>query len=104
MAEDMRPFEELVVGDHVAKALDGDEMIVDAVDLARSHRPGGGGNRHAEIGLVGEQLAGDRRFARARWRGKNEENTAAFETMGIVEMGGVHGCYWRGGGLRVNPL
>ena len=40
IAEDMRPFDELAVGDHPVELGVVDEMIVDAVDLARAASAG----------------------------------------------------------------
>mmetsp|Transcript_6161 Transcript_6161/g.14786 ORF Transcript_6161/g.14786 Transcript_6161/m.14786 type:complete len:221 (+) Transcript_6161:51-713(+) len=43
-------FEEFAVGDISLDLIDGDEMVVDAIDLARSGRPGGVRCREAEFG------------------------------------------------------
>ena len=97
MAEDVRPFEELAVGDEPVELGIVDEMIVLAVDLAGPLRAGGGGDRKADAVVAFQDHAGDGRFpgsARAR---QDEEKPAPLERIDVR-----HGRYWRGrwGGVK----
>ena len=89
LAKNMRPFEEFVIGHHIAKPIKADEMIILAVFLAGPNRPRGRRNRHIQIGFIGEQLARDRRFSGTRGRRQDEQNAPAPEFVQIV-VGSFH--------------
>jgi hypothetical protein len=75
----MRPFEEFMIRRHPAKLFQIDEMIILALNLARPHRPRRRGHGHGKVRLCGQKLSRNGGFARARWRGKNEEHATPLE-------------------------
>ena len=77
MIEDVRPFEERVVRDHLLECRRIDEMIILAVHLAGADRPRRGGDRQLDLPVGLDQLARDRRLARPRGRGDHEQHAAA---------------------------
>ena len=101
MIEDIGPFGEFVVGDQPVELRVVDEMIIDPVDLARAHRPGGGADRHGDRRIDLHQLAADRRFARARGGGKDDQQATAAAVRMLGSWGSIHGRTCRAGGRSV---
>ena len=79
MAENRGPFVEFVGFDHPVKLGLGDEVVVDSVDLARTHWPGGNGYRKGDLRIAIKQHPADRGLARARGRGQDEHQSAALQ-------------------------
>ena len=73
MIEDMRPFEELAVRDHLLEAIGIDEMIIDAIFFADALGPGGGANRHCNVVVGFQQHSADGRLSCARRGGQDDE-------------------------------
>src|SRR6185437_2668462 len=79
IAEDDGVLQELALRHHLIEFRAVDEMVMLAVDLAGALRPRRHRDRHRELTVLLEELAADRRLARARWRGQDEKQTAALD-------------------------
>ena len=76
MAVDLGVLQQLAALDHRAVGGAVDELIVDAVDLARPLRPGGHRDRQRELRLELQHPARDRGLAGARGRGHDQHQAA----------------------------
>src|SRR5690606_27955910 len=67
------PLEELVVGDHPVELVVRDEVVVDAVDLVRARRAGGGGDRQPHLRVAAADVGGDGALADGGGAGEDGE-------------------------------
>jgi len=67
-------LEELAGGNPPVELLAGEEVIVDAVDLAHARRARGGGDRQLQVAHAIHHAADQRALAHARWARDDERS------------------------------
>ena len=78
MVENGGPFGRFA-GRELGRSRLADEVIIAAVDLARSLRAGRHRHRHRDVPIFVDEAAGERRLAGAGRRRQHEQQPAAFE-------------------------
>src|SRR5690606_21602400 len=76
-----------LLGDHAVEFFSDDEIIMLAVFITGSWRPGRGRDGNLDIRIRFHQLAGHRRLARAGWRRQGQHQAAALQAFDMRETG-----------------